>query len=59
MFKEKIMFPAAGALIALYGLTSVLLSSAGCRPKESLALGVNAVCDGNVGIFLDLCTVNR
>ena len=52
MYKEKISFGVAYGLAAVYGLCGVLLSSAGCRPNQALALGADAVCDANVRLQL-------
>lgn len=38
----------AYAFAAVHTLCSVLLSSAGCYPQQSLTPEVNAVCDANV-----------
>lgn len=35
-------------MIVLYGIAGILLSSAGCRPDETLVARVDAVCDANV-----------
>lgn len=48
--RENIFFGVSYALTALYGILAVLLSSAGCRPDDSLIASVNAVCDGNVSV---------
>jgi len=46
-YGERIMFAVAYALVAVYGVLAVVLSSAGCRPGESLVAQPNAVCDNN------------
>lgn len=48
IYKENILFGAAYALTAIYGVLGVLLSSAGCRPADTLIASVDAVCDANV-----------
>lgn len=50
IYKENIFFAVAYVLVAVYGICSVLLSSAGCHPALALMLGVDAVCDANVGV---------
>lgn len=46
--KENIFFGVAYAINVIYGVLGVLLSSAGCQPKDSLIASVDAVCDANV-----------
>ncbi|EMF16495.1 uncharacterized protein SEPMUDRAFT_145730 [Sphaerulina musiva SO2202] len=47
IYKEKVLFGIAYAMIVLYGIAGILLSSAGCRPDETLVARVDAVCDAN------------
>lgn len=49
---EKICFQAAYALVALFGVSAVLLSSAGCQPKLALDATHDLVCSLNVSIRL-------
>lgn len=48
IYKEKVFFAVAYFFTGLYGIGGVLLSSAGCRPDQALALGINTVCNANV-----------
>ncbi|KAI5370327.1 hypothetical protein Slin15195_G012050 [Septoria linicola] len=47
IYKENIFFGVSYAFTIAYGVLGVLLSSAGCRPQESLVASVDAVCDAN------------
>lgn len=48
IYKENIFFGVAYAINVIYGVLGVLLSSAGCRPEDTLTASVDAVCDANV-----------
>lgn len=48
IYKESVFFGVSYAVTIVYGVLGVLLSSAGCRPADSLTPSVNAVCDFNV-----------
>ncbi|KAK3713083.1 hypothetical protein LTR37_008768 [Vermiconidia calcicola] len=50
--KENVFFATAYAITALYGVCGVLLSSAGCRPEQSLVTDANAVCDANIARWI-------
>lgn len=63
---EKTQFTVAYALLGVYGIASVLLSSAGCDPDKALISRENAVCNANVsppcyriGILADFITRSR
>ncbi|PPJ53915.1 hypothetical protein CBER1_04636 [Cercospora berteroae] len=47
IYKESVFFGVSYAATIIYGVLGVLLSSAGCRPADSLTPSVNAVCDFN------------
>lgn len=46
----KKYFAAAHALVAVYGIASILLSSAGCDPHKVLVDRPSAVCSGNASL---------